>query len=173
MLITAPHIRLKPPGKIQFHEVRLFLLTRSVYLYCCWFHHRGILPLEHLFACDSQCLVCISVCEREGKSEGKPCQAFMVFNPLSLWNVKSYQQSLWISSLIIFHTTFQGLNMYGPRNTLELKCMKSLLDELQTFSIRIWLDIYSERLRHKVKCQLFHTQLLSINNTWLLVQIAV
>lgn len=42
------------------------------------------------------------------------------------------------------------------------------MGELQTFSIKIWLDIYAERLRHKVKCQLFQIQLLSINNTFLL-----
>lgn len=89
------------------------------------------------------------------------------------WGLQSFHALLsCIPIPPMFVNLISDLNIYVSKKTLGLKCMSSLLGELQTFSIKIWLDIYAERLRHKVKCQLFQIQLLSINNTFLLAWIA-
>lgn len=157
MLITTSHLK---PGKILFHDVRL----QGFFFCCCyWLHHRSILPLA-FFLC-----VCVYVCVRRWKQDLRTW--FSIMHPCEMWNLGN---NVCKSHLYHLSHCVSGVEfIYARRNTLELKCKKSLLDELQTFSIRIWLDIYVERLRHKVKCQLFQTQLLSINNTWLLVWIAV
>lgn len=148
IIITEPHISLKAPGKIHFCDMRLCSYREDLSSYTTANYITGVSCHWHIFYY-FLLYVFLSLCALESQDLSRcndfiPCISMKcAILPRKFVNLMSDCFSHRVWGYII------------PGNTLELKCMKSLLDELQTFSIRIWLDISAERLKQKVKCQLF------------------
>lgn len=137
MLITSPLIWLKLPGEIHSVEDVFFIFIHSFIDIICLPTLLLITSQEHLATgtlcvcvCDSVCdmLSCLCVGKVKARLVKLSFLEFSIMHRREMWTLASrvYKFYLWSP----FTPPFR---VWIYRNRLQLKCMKSLLAELQTF----------------------------------------
>ena len=122
MLITPPQIWLKTTRQNSLPaSTALLLLTRFVFLHCCWLHHRSnvatgtsFIPVIHsvryVFAWLCLC--------RKAKAKAKPSR-FSIMHPHEMWNLANKVCSVNLISDRVSRC-IRGLRVYmGPETHLS------------------------------------------------------